>query len=124
MITAVPLRVPIDRVEQSLASRQRDLGFTGRSLRFRDDAPPEQEEPPRAFGIADVRDESSMRVGVRLVVRLTPGSDAAAAEQWVRSVWPVTVEVECRLPAPMERRLRSWEAGDGSGLEALAALLG
>ena len=124
VVTAVPLGVPIDRVEQSLASRQREFGFTGRSLRFRDHAPPEQPEPPRPFGITDVQDESSMLVGVRLVVRLSPGSDAAAAEQWVRSVWPVTVEVDCRLPAPMARRLRSWDAGDGSGLAALAGLIG
>ena len=123
-MTAVPLGVPIDRVEQSLSSRYRELGFAGRSLRFRDYAPPEQEEPQRSFGIADVQDESSMRVGVRLVVRLSPGSDAAEAEQWVRSVWPVTVEVDCRLPAPMTRRLRTWDAGDGSGLSALADLLG
>jgi hypothetical protein len=46
-----------------------------------------------------------------------------AAEQWLRSIWPVTVEVDCRLPAPMRRRLRDWDPGDGTGLAALAALL-
>ena len=36
---------------------------------------------------------------------------------------PVTIEVDCRLPAPMSTRLRTWDRGDGSGLAALAALL-
>ena len=64
-----------------------------------------------------------MRVGVRIVVQLRSGSDMAAAEPWVRSVWPVTVEVDCRLPVPMTKRLRTWDPGDCSGLDALELLL-
>jgi hypothetical protein len=64
-----------------------------------------------------------MHIGVRVVVRLRPGSDVEAAEQWLRAIWPVTTEVDCRLPAPQSRRLATWDAGDGSGLAALAALL-
>lgn len=64
-----------------------------------------------------------MRAGIRIVCRLADGADVEAAQAWIRSVWPVTVEVDCRLPAPMPERLAAWDAGDGSGLAALAALL-
>ena len=40
-----------------------------------------------------------------------------------RAVWPVTIQVDCQLPAPMAKRLAAWDLGDGSGLAALAALL-
>lgn len=120
VLTEVPLGVPVDRVAQSLEIRYRTLDPARR--RYVDDAPAEPVEAP-PFRVLDVRDETSMHVGVRVVCRLEPGSDAAAAEAWVRSVWPVTVEVDARLPAPMRRRLRSWEAGDGSGLAALRALV-
>lgn len=124
VVTAVPLGVEIDRVEQSLSMRAHTLRFNQRDRAFRDYVPPEPPEPERRFTVLDVRDESDMRTGVRVVLRLAPGSDAAAAEGWVRSVWPVTTQVDCRLPASMARRLRSWVAGDGSGLAELARLLG
>lgn len=121
VVVAVPLGVPIDLVEQGLSSRSRSLRHD-HVHPFADVSPaPDDGELP--FRIVDVRDESSARVGVRIVVRLGPGSDTAAAERWVRSVWPVTVEVDCRLPAPMRARLRTWHAGDGSGLDALQQLL-
>lgn len=123
VITAAPLGVPVDRIEQSLVMRSRGLE-QGSLGRFRDyGGVQESHESQRPFRITDVRDESSMRVGIRLVVQLTDESEAAAAEQWVRSVWPVTVEVDCRLSAPMPQRLRTWDAGDGSGLQALELLL-
>jgi hypothetical protein len=71
--------------------------------------------------VLDVRDESLF--GIRVVCVLRAGADPEDASRWVRSVWPVTVEVDCRLPAPMRRRLASWDGGDGSGLAALGALL-
>lgn len=123
VIRAVPLGVPIDLLEQCLATRSRSL----QPDRVRR---PDEEEPAPTpggvrtpFRIVDVRDESSMRVGVRIVVQLERGSDGAAAERWVRSVWPVTVELDCRLPASMAERLETWDAGDGSGLDALDLLL-
>lgn len=121
VVAAVTLGVPIDLLEQCLTSRSRSLQHDG-VRRFGDFEPaPDDADPP--FRIVDVRNESSMRVGVRIVVQLGPGSDMAAAERWVRSVWPVTVEVDCRLPAPMTKRLRTWDPGDGSGLDALELLL-
>ena len=120
VITQVPLGVEVDRVEQSLAARYRSLDPTRR--RYVDVPVPEPVEPP-PFTVLDVREESSVRAGLRVVCRLTPGSDAEAAEAWVRSVWPVTVAVDCRLPAPQRTRLRDWDTGDGSGLAALHALL-
>lgn len=123
VVAAVPLGVPIDLLEQCLATRSRSFQPDG--FRRSDDylsAPrPGDTTPP--FSIVDVRNESSMRVGVRVVVQLAHGGDMAAAERWVRSVWPVTVEVDCRLPAPMTKRLRNWDPGDGSGLAALEELL-
>ena len=121
VIAAVPVGVAIDLVEQGLISRSRSLQHdrVHRSGDF-EPAPGDADLP---FRIVDVRNESSMRVGVRIVVQLGSGSDTAAAERWVRSVWPVTVEVDCRLPAPMTKRLRTWDPGDGSGLAALQLLL-
>ena len=119
-ITAVPLGVRIDDVEQRLSSAVLQL----RPRRHADYLDGEQQErSPAAFGVVDVSDESSYRTGVRLVCRLTPGSDVDAAERWMRAVRPVMVEVDCRLPAPVGDRLREWAAGDGSGLAALARLL-
>lgn len=117
VVTEVPLGVEVDRVEQSLAMRYRSLDADPRW--FSDHVPAQ----PLCFGVRDVRDESSMRAGLRVVCHLTRGSDLDAAEAWLRSVWPVTVEVDGRLPAAMRQRLRDWERGDGSGLTALGALL-
>lgn len=82
-------------------------------------AEPRAVRPP----VLDVRDESTTRAGTRIVCRLAPGADPHVAEQWVRAVWPVTVEVDCRLPAPQRVRLRNWERGDSSGLRGLDRLL-
>ena len=119
-ISAVPLGVRVDDVEHALSSAASGL----RPRRYADylAAEPEETAPP-SFGVVDVQDESSGRDGVRVLCTLTPGSDVDAAERWARAVWPVTVEVDCRLPAPMTDRLRQWDAGDGSGLDALARLL-
>lgn len=56
---------------------------------------------------SNVQDHSSGRHGTRIVVALREGVDIQAAEAWLRSVWPVTVEVDWRLPAPMPDRLRT-----------------
>jgi hypothetical protein len=123
VLEAVPLGVPIDLVEQCLATRSLSFQRSGAHPFAGGSGAPEPDDAPLPFRIVDVRDESSMHVGVRVVVQLAPGSDLAAAERWVRSVWPVTVEVDCRLPASMAERLRTWDAGDGSGLQALELLL-
>ena len=72
--------------------------------------------------ILDVRDETGP-FGIRLVCALAAGADREDARRWMRSVWPVTIEVDCRLPASMRRLLAAWERGDGSGLAALRELL-
>lgn len=118
VITRVPLGVDVDRVQQSVASRSR-----WRARAFRDHVPEADRDPLPPTPVRDVQDETSMRTGVRLVCALADGADPAEAEAWLRQAWPVTTEVDCRLPAPMSRRLREWDRGDGSGLAALAALL-
>lgn len=122
VLTEVPLGVTIDLLVEHLASRvadQRPPRYTA-SLVGRDsgDDVPDGATVP----VLDVRDESSL-FGTRLVCALRAGTDPDDARRWVRSVWPVTVEVDCRLPAPMRRRLAAWDGGDGSGLAALGALL-
>ena len=122
VLTEVPLGVTIDLLVEHLAIRVADH----RPPRYAaylvgpdsgDDVPDVAPVP-----VLDVRDESSL-FGIRLVCVLRDGADPDDARRWVRSVWPVTVEVDCRLPAPMRRRLAAWDAGDGSGLAALGALL-
>lgn len=73
--------------------------------------------------VAHVRDESSARVGIRIVCRLQPGATTEDGLRWMQTVWPFRILVDCRLPAPMRRRLLDWDRGDGSGLRALADLL-
>ena len=115
VVTNLPLGVSGDQVHRNLQMRAFELhGGPGR----RDDG------SSRAFGIRDVVDDSTERIGIRIVCRLTVGSDVAAARDWMESVWPLTMEVDCRLPAPMATRLSTWDGGDGSGLRALADLLG
>lgn len=152
VITRVPLGVSVDRVSETLQRRRdadrwsrrrpvEEFPATGEPgaagpevVRFgfiaeRADAQPsdgweDDGDPARpSTGVVDVCDVSNMRTGIRIVCRLADGADVDAAEWWVRSVWPVTVEADCQLPAPMDQRLRTWEAGDGSGLAGLAALL-
>ncbi len=73
--------------------------------------------------VQDVQDETTMVDGLRLVVTPSKGSDLRYAVEWLRALWPVTVGVDCRLPAPQAERLAGWDRGDGSGLRALADLL-
>ena len=73
--------------------------------------------------VVEVSDRSTALVGTRVVCLLPPDAEPVSAERWVRQVWPVTIEVECRLPAPQRTRLRGWERGDGSGLVRLAELV-
>ena len=78
---------------------------------------------PAACPVQDVQDETTMVDGLRLVVTPSKGSDLRYAVEWLRALWPVTVGVDCRLPAPQAERLAGWDRGDGSGLRALADLL-
>jgi len=118
VLTHVPLGVDIARVTQSIVSRIR-----WREPTYRDYLPEADRLPLPATPVRDLRDETSMRTGIRVVCTLAPGADPDEAEDWLRQAWPVTIEIDCRLPAPMSRRLRTWDRGDGSGLAALAALL-
>ena len=123
VVTEVPLGVGIDLLKRSLANRV----AASRAPRHRDYLPVSsaQGQSPGAVPapVVEVRDETTMRTGVRVVLLLAPGADPDEAERWVRCAWPVTGEVDCRLPQRMSTRLRGWDRGDGSGLSALEALL-
>lgn len=121
VITEVPLGVPVDDLVHHLfhASQVGSASHVGSQRRYLDYAPVDGAPVP----VLQVRDESSGRHGVRVVCAVAPGADLDAARGWIRSVWPVTVQVDCRLPAPMRRLLAAWDRGDGSGLAALAAIL-
>jgi hypothetical protein len=122
VLTEVPLGVTIDRVVEQLASRVA-VQRGPRYAEYLDGADSAEDGPGGAtVPVLDVRDETSP-FGFRLVCVLGAGADPDDASRWLRSVWPVTVEVDCRLPAPMRRRLAAWEPGDGSGLAALGPLL-
>ncbi len=113
VITEVPLGVEADRVVENIHNRSRERATHrgGETLR------------PAGCPVVGVYDETSSRNGLLIRVVLDPGSDLREAVQWLRDVWPVTVEVDCRLPAPQAERLATWDRGDGSGLRALADLL-
>ena len=119
VLTEIPLGVTIDALAEHLASRVAVTRGRQRADHVPDDPDAEAAIPP----VLDVRDESSGQSGIRVVCTLAPGADVDEARRWLRSVWPVTVEVDCRLPAPMRERLLAWDRGDGSGLTALAELL-
>jgi hypothetical protein len=124
VITKVPLGIPVDSVSNVVESRARSLAF--QHIERPEHRDYERPEPPEAAApilVTDVRNESSMRVGIRIVCRLVDESQREAARAWVQSLWPVTIEVDCKLPAAMSKRLRSWDAGDGSGLSALEQLV-
>ncbi len=73
--------------------------------------------------LLDVRDETSHRNGLRIVCVLRDGADLEAAREWVLSTWPRTITVDARLAAPLTDLVTSWDAGDGSGLDALRGLV-
>jgi hypothetical protein len=117
VITEVPLgaegNLIVAAIEQRSQQVERDQSGRGH-LRVRRHGSP----------VVDVRDETSSRDGIRIVVDLDPGADLQEARDWLLDVWPVTIGVDARLPAPMADRLGRWDRGDGSGLRALADQLG
>jgi len=118
VITGHPLGVNRDTLAEHLARRVAVGAWAQREADG-----PAGHHAASAPPVLDVRDESDMFVGTRIVCLLVPQAEPGAAEQWVRGVWPVTVEIDCRLPAPQRVRLRDWARGDSSGLHQLARLL-
>lgn len=116
VITEVPFPVPGAELLGSISRRAQDYerGPDGRPTRL---------VRRRGCPVRDVRDESTSRDGLRIVVDLDEGADLYDAKQWLRDVWPVVVDREARLPAPMPERLATWPRGDGTGLRALADVL-
>jgi hypothetical protein len=120
VITEVPYGVPIDDVVLQLQNRV----TAAARRRYADYLPDDADLDYGLFGpapISDIRDESSGRDGTRIVCTLDSRAEVDRAQAWIRSVWPITIEVDCQLPGPMEQRLANWERGDGSGLVALSA---
>jgi DNA gyrase/topoisomerase IV subunit A len=116
VITEIPLGAEAERivdgiVQRSLSHERDPHGRAHRVVR-RHDSP-----------VADVRDETSSRDGIRIVIELERGTDLLVARDWLRDVWPVSIGVDCRLPEPMDRLLGEWDRGDGTGLRTLADLL-
>jgi hypothetical protein len=117
VITELPMGVSGAQVIESVAQRAMtyEQGPDGRRTRL---------VRRRSSPVVAVYDETTARDGVRVLVRLVERSDLLLARDWLRDVWPVTVEVDARLPEPMVSRLTTWDRGDGSGLRGLADLLG
>jgi hypothetical protein len=120
VITEIPMGVTTDLLVEQLSSQVRGQS----SPRYADYLPDAVDHlVAPSLPVVSVADQSSAPTAVRVVCLLRRRADAGRAERWVRSVWPITIEVDCRLPAPMRRRLLAWDRGDGSGLSALRRLV-
>lgn len=128
VVTEVPLGANPDEIGRMVAARH-DAEVRGApAVRYADYLPEGGPEAPdlrplRHPFLADVRDETSTAVGCRIVVVLAAGADPVDALAWLRDIWPVSIDVDWQLPAPQAQRLAGWDRGDGTGLDALAALL-
>lgn len=110
-VTGTPLGADVDEIAYNLLDRSR--GLPGQRL-----APPGP--------VLDVTDETD-RSGVRVAVTAGADVDAGALEEWMRSVWPVTLEVDWRLPESTPARVRRWAAAitrEPTGLEEFRACIG
>lgn len=124
VITSPPFRVGTDAIVTALHDRvaqasssdeDGDVGRPGhRSPRF---------EPERV-PFVDLMDLSSGRFTTRIVIRLRDGVDVIAGADWVRSVWPVTVHVDCASYEDTYDRFASWRGLDPSGVHALEESIG
>ena len=133
VITSPPFRVSTamiasniqDRVTQ--AFRSLPEGYFESFLAAEENAyrefPPPISPWPKDVPVVDVADVTSGRTGVSIQLKLVPDVDMVAALDWVRAIWPVSVEVDCVLPAPMDAILKEWDAGDGTGLAALRRVI-
>ena len=111
VITGFPLGENVDQIVDSVVSRVRW---------------PDQRRGGGEAIVADVQDHTSGRLGVRIVVILHDGVDPSTAERWLRTVWPVSVDVDWRLPAPMDALLRTAATtirAEPSGFDELRSLL-
>lgn len=122
VITEVPLGVTINEIALQLHNRMKLIGEQGPTKYLAADRTVHAGVPAPA-PIRDIRDESSGRTGIRVVASLAPLASLEQARAWIKSVWPVTIHVDCQLPAPMSHILATWERGDGSGLRELDALI-
>ena len=117
VITEVPLGVAVrdvvEAVDDHLRGHERGEGGAPRRIRRHE----------AGASVHGIRDESSSHFGLRLVIDIERRTNVARVIAWLRTITPVTVQVDCRLPAPMPDRLRAWDRGDGTGLRALADLL-
>ena len=66
---------------------------------------------------------TSGRTGTWIVIQIKPGVDVIDAVDWVRSVWPVTVHVDCVGPEEVHDRFAAWFDLDKSGVQALDELI-
>jgi len=51
------------------------------------------------------------------------GADLEEARRWVLSTRSLSVAIDSMLPASIDRLIADWDAGDGSGLTALADVM-
>ena len=121
VITHVPYGIHLDDVAQHL--EQRAGREDGRTESHDPHDRPRGTQRQHPLGpVSEVVDETDRR-GSRLVCRLRRDADVEQAREWILSTWPLTVPVDALLPAPLHHLVTGWDAGDGSGLAALEALL-
>ncbi|MEW1952261.1 DNA gyrase subunit A [Terrabacter sp. NPDC080008] len=123
VITSPPFLVPTETIIANLRERidQERIREEHGDLSLPGQPPSVAADPPVL--IRDVRDETSGRTGTRIVVLLKKGVDVIDGVDWVRSVWPVTVHVDCVGPEQVYDRFATWFDLDKSGVHALDELL-
>ena len=102
LLTHAVDRIQISHTWESMTSPQGVNPFT------REDVP-----------IREMEDHSLERAGTFVTFTPTEGQTPQAVQAWLEQLWPVTIERDCHLPAPMPDRLAAFNATDRSGLESL-----
>lgn len=120
VVTEIPYGVSIDDAVNDLLYRSRaPLGDPPVPDDRPNAGPPGR--PPRG-PIEEVCDHSSDR-GTSVICLIQDGADREEARRWVLSTPSLSVNIDSILPAPIDRLIADWDAGDGSGLTALADLI-
>ena len=123
VLTEPPFLVGTDTIAAHLRDR---LEQARRRAKFEDAPPnyaPSSFVPSETVPLRDVTDLTSGRTGTQIVLQLTKGIDVIDAVDWVRSVWPVTVHVDCVSYEEIYDRFALWSDLDTSGVHALDELL-
>ncbi|OFE17255.1 hypothetical protein BA895_17640 [Humibacillus sp. DSM 29435] len=123
VLTEPPYLVGTDTIVASLQDRleQARLNAEAPDLGLPLDQP--TVETLKTVPVRSVLNMTSGRTGPWILLQLRKDVDLIDALDWVRSVWPVTVHVDCFPDEEIYDRFALWDGADQSGLRALNELL-